>query len=356
MAQFQKAVITRSLGQAELVSNRPIPTLRDGYLLVQTVAVALNPIDWKRLENTPAAGATMGHDYAGVVVAVGASINRGFKVGDRVCGLVNGGDGTQVDNGSFAEYIVVKGDIQMKIPESVNFVDAATAGVGITSVGQCLYGPSGLGLQLSEIGQEKPKEEAVLIYGGSTASGLWGIQFAKLSGYRVVTTCSPHNYSLVKAHGADIIIDYHDPECSARIREATDNALKIVLDTVATADSAKICADAIHPAGGRYHALLPVQVPRSDVVSAFTDAGTTTGEPFEYGPESMVIPAMPAEFNFAVQWAGLAEKLWAEGKLRTIPVQRGQSGLKGILDGLQELKDNKISGRKLVYVIADNVQ
>jgi hypothetical protein len=92
------------------------------------------------------------------------------------------------------------------------------------------------------------------------------------------------------------------------------------------------------------------------VVSAFTDAGTITGEPFEYGPERMVVPAMPAEFNYAVQWAELAENLWAEGKLRTIPVQREQSGLKGILEGLQELKDNKISGRKLVYVIADTVQ
>lgn len=92
------------------------------------------------------------------------------------------------------------------------------------------------------------------------------------------------------------------------------------------------------------------------MVPAFTDAGTITGEPFEYGPERMVIPAMPAEFNFAVQWAGLAEDLWAKGKLRTIPVQTGQGGLKGILEGLQELKDNKVSGRKLVYVIADTAQ
>lgn len=192
MSNFQKAVATRDLGQAEFVSNRPLPSLRDGYLLVRTVAVALNPIDWKRLDNTPAPGATMGHDYAGVVVEVGASIKREFKVGDRVCGLVNGGDGTQVENGSFAEYIVVKGDIQMKIPDGVSFVDAATAGVGIMSVGQCLFGPSGLGLQLPETGQTKLKEEAVLIYGGSTASGLWGIQFAKLFAHP-----PPHNWEVV---------------------------------------------------------------------------------------------------------------------------------------------------------------
>jgi hypothetical protein len=57
------------------------------------------------------------------------------------------------------------------------------------SVGQCLYGPSGLGLQLPEIGKERPKEDVVLIYGGSTASGLWGIQFAKL----FVNDQNPHS-------------------------------------------------------------------------------------------------------------------------------------------------------------------
>ncbi|KAL4894146.1 chaperonin 10-like protein [Aspergillus ambiguus] len=288
MTQYQKAIITRNLGQAEFVSDRSLPSLREGYLLVQTIAVALNPIDWRRLENTPAPGATMGHDYAGVVVAVGASVRRKFQVGDRVCGLVNGGDGTQVENGSFAEYIVV------------SFVDAATGGVGIMPVGRCLYGPFGLGLQLPEIGHKKPKE-AILIYGGSTASALWGIQFAKLSGYIVVTTCSPHNYKLVKAYGADVIIEYHDPECRKRIREATDNALGMVWDTVATVESAKICADVISSAGGKYHALLPVQAPRADVISGFTDAGTVTGEPFEYGPQRTTIPAMPDEFTFAIR-------------------------------------------------------
>ncbi|KAL5358176.1 chaperonin 10-like protein [Aspergillus floccosus] len=355
MSQLQKAVITRSLGQAEFISNRPLPTLRDGYLLVRTVAVAVNPIDWKRLENTPAPGATMGHDYAGIVVAVGASVNRPFKVGDRVCGLVNGGDGTQIENGAFAEYIAVKGDVQIKIPDGVSFVDAATAGVGIMSAGQCLYGPSGLGLGLPGVGQVQLNGEAVFIYGGSTASALWGMQFAKLSGYTVVTTSSPRNYDLVKIYGADVIFDYNDPHCGAKVNERTGNELNLALDTVATAESARICSDAIGSAGGKYHALLPVPAPRDDIASAFTDAGTLTGEAFEYGPDRMVVPAMPDEFDFAVRWAGLAEKLWEEGKLRTLPVEMGHGGLEGILEGLKMLKANKVSGRKLVYVVTDTV-
>lgn len=175
------------------------------------------------------------------------------------------------------------------------------------------------------------------------------------SGYKVVTTCSSGNYDLVRSYGADFTIDYHDSDCSAKICEVAGNALNLVWDTVATNESTKICADAIHLSGGRYHGLLPVQFPRSDVLAVFTDAGTITGEPFEYGPERMVVPAMPAELDFAAQWAGIAQGLWAEGKLRTLPVQLGQGGLEGILEGLQLLKGNKISGRKLVYVIADTV-
>lgn len=37
-----------------------------------------------------------------------------------------------------------------------------------------------------------------------------GIQFAKLSGYRVIATCSPHNADYLKSLGADTTIDYRE--------------------------------------------------------------------------------------------------------------------------------------------------
>lgn len=33
--------------------------------------------------------------------------------------------------------------------------------------------------------------------------GMLAIQLAKVAGYKVITTCSPHNFDLVKALGAD---------------------------------------------------------------------------------------------------------------------------------------------------------
>lgn len=64
-----------------------------------------------------------------------------------------------------------------KIPENLTFQEAATLGVGITSVGQGLY----MTLKLPLPGQ-KPLEDPpfILIYGGSTATGTLAIQYAKL--------------------------------------------------------------------------------------------------------------------------------------------------------------------------------
>jgi NADPH:quinone reductase-like Zn-dependent oxidoreductase len=180
MQSSQAAVITRSLGHADFITNWPIPTLRNDDILVRTVAVALNPIDWMLLDATPSPHAIMGHDYAGTVVAVGDSVRDMFKIGDRVCGLVKGADNTRPESGTFAEYVVAKAAIQMKIPDGVSFEDAATVGVGAATAGQCLFGPSCLKLQWPEDQNHIENREAILVYGGATSAGSWIIQFAKL--------------------------------------------------------------------------------------------------------------------------------------------------------------------------------
>lgn len=62
------------------------------------------------------------------------------------------------------------------IPAQISFEEAATLGIGITTVGQALY--QGLGFPLpTEPATDHPP---VLIYGGSTATGTLAIQYAKL--------------------------------------------------------------------------------------------------------------------------------------------------------------------------------
>ena len=164
------------LGKASFVTNRPFPKPRPGYLLVDVKAVALNPTDWKHIDRLNVRGLLSGCDYAGVVVETGIDYSKQWTVGDRICGLVHGGNPLQSEDGAFAQQIVAKADAQMRIPDYMSFEEAATLGVGITTCGQGLFQEMGLCWP----NQPSTKGEFILIYGGSSATGTLGIQFAKL--------------------------------------------------------------------------------------------------------------------------------------------------------------------------------
>ncbi len=57
-----------------------------------------------------------------------------------------------------------------------------------------------------------------LVYGGSSSVGLYTIQLAKLAGYKVIVTASPHSEKLVKSYGADEVVDVSTPVLSRRPR------------------------------------------------------------------------------------------------------------------------------------------
>lgn len=82
----QKAIRIKDAGKAELVTNAPIPKLRDDYILVKTAAVALNPTDWKHVDFLASPGAIVGCDYSGTVQQAGTTVHNGIKAGDRVMG------------------------------------------------------------------------------------------------------------------------------------------------------------------------------------------------------------------------------------------------------------------------------
>lgn len=129
----------------------------------------------------------------------------------------------------------MKGDIQIHIPENISFEEAATWPTGINTVGQGMYSHDGLQLPWSD--QPSKAGVKVLIYGASTNTGLWAVQFAKLSGLHVLATCSEKNFEAVKKLGADEVFDYKDPACSQKIREATGDALVYAFDCVSEGNS-----------------------------------------------------------------------------------------------------------------------
>ncbi|KAI8626882.1 GroES-like protein [Xylariaceae sp. FL1651] len=345
-----KAIVFVEKGKAT-IQEVPVPKLRDDYILINVNAVGVNPTDWKHIDfGWTDAGSRIGCDYAGIVEAVGSKVTKPFKKGDRISGVVHGADQTQHENGAFAKYIVAKGDVQIKTPDNISDEEAATLGISIATVGQGLYRTLGLPLP---IGATKDNQ-SILIYGGSTATGIFGIQFAKHSGLKVIATASAHNFEYLKSLGADAVFDYKSPTVADDIRKYTNNTLKLAWDC--TGFGGRIVAGSLSSEGGKYATI--IQVPKEEVVAVnpnvdgphFTVMYSIFGERFIIGDET---PAIPEEFEFAKTFWEISRQLLEEGKLkvpRTI-VNKGGDGLEGILQGLNELRANNVSGGKLVYTL-----
>jgi NADPH:quinone reductase-like Zn-dependent oxidoreductase len=92
------------------------------------------------------------------------------------------GNDANPENGAFAKYISVKGDLQMHISDNMSFEEAATVGVGIGTTGYALYRVPGLPYptQTAASSADSKTRPQILIYGGSTATGTIAIQLAKL--------------------------------------------------------------------------------------------------------------------------------------------------------------------------------
>jgi NADPH:quinone reductase-like Zn-dependent oxidoreductase len=159
------------------VETVPLPKLRPDYILVRVRAVALNPTDWKHITFVDAP-VTIGCDFAGDVVEVGKGVTKAWEKGDRVCGFVHGANVVQTEDGAFGEYLVAKADVQMRIPDSLSYEEAATLGVGIFTIGQGLY--DSMHLPWPDEIKKRHEKKWILIYGGSTATGALAIQWATL--------------------------------------------------------------------------------------------------------------------------------------------------------------------------------
>lgn len=180
IAQTQKALKIQGPG-AYTASECPIRQPNEDEILVKVSFVAINPIDPKSADLSPTPGATAGCDFSGIVVSVGPSVKKKLQIGDRVSGAVLGNNPDDLNNGSFAEYVAIPGDLVWKIPDSMSLQQASTLGVGMATVGLGLYQSLKLPLPNKPSSQtETERPGYVLVYGGGTATGTLAIQMIRL--------------------------------------------------------------------------------------------------------------------------------------------------------------------------------
>lgn len=149
-------------GNKASISRISVPKTRPTYVLCKVDSVALNPTDWKHINGKRAApNGLSGCDFAGTVVEVGSDVTKPLKAGDRVAGVCHGGNFSNPEDGCFADFCVAKGDLLVKLPESLSFEDASTFPLGVSTVGQGLFQKA---LQLNLPTNPTKNGETVLIY------------------------------------------------------------------------------------------------------------------------------------------------------------------------------------------------
>lgn len=82
--------------------------------------------------------------------------------------------------GTYAEYILLKGNIAMHVPKDLSLGAASALPCGLLTTGLSLYKFLELPYLTSPVEEKDGCSAFLLVYGGSTASGTLAIQFAKM--------------------------------------------------------------------------------------------------------------------------------------------------------------------------------
>ncbi|KAK0614000.1 chaperonin 10-like protein [Immersiella caudata] len=352
----QTAVLQQGGGRLAVVYDAPVPAVLPGWLLVRNFAVSLNPCDFKMAARFPTPGLKDGVDFAGIVVAVGEGVSA-YSIGDRVFGCVPSNKQDDSESGSFSEYVKVEAIYTLRMTPNMTFETAMALNPAcICTVALALHQSLGLPATPDEAEELGVKTtETVLVYGGSSSVGLLAIQLLKLLGHHVVTTCSPHNFKLVKEYGADAVFDYRSKTCAADIKAYTKNKLRRVIDPFGEAATTSLCFEAIGRAGGIYCSLETYQqslcnrrTVKHSLIMGPSILGRGVLLPDPYG-----VPPDPELHEWSKRFFVSFQKLIDENKIRPLPMEKLQpEGFETVVAGLEILKSKQVSGKKLVVRVA----
>ena len=171
------------------------PVIKPDEVLIEIHAAALNRADLMQREGNypppPGCPEWMCLEIAGTIVEVGseAAEKSTWKVGDKVCALLGGG--------GYAQYVNVKYDMLMPIPENCTMEEAA----GMPEAFATAY------LNLFIEGKIQPGN-TFLITGGNSGLASVAIPLAKAFGVRVITTVrGKEKVEAIRHLNADLVVD-----------------------------------------------------------------------------------------------------------------------------------------------------
>ena len=201
-----------------LRTDVPVPSPGPGEVLVRVTAAGLNFVDISQARGTFAGGPQppylAGIEGAGEVTEVGDGVTD-LQPGAHVIGVSIGG-------GAFAEYMVLPARAAVPIP--AGWADEQALGLVVSW-------PTALAA-LKPLGG-LTAGQTVLIHAAAGGTGQAAVKIAKHYGATVIAAASPSKHEVVRALGADHVIDSRSPDLAAEVLRLTDGAgADLVLESV----------------------------------------------------------------------------------------------------------------------------
>src|SRR5579859_8277146 len=195
------------------------PQPKGTQVLVKVHACGLNRADLGMTKghvhgSAGGAGTVLGMEWSGEVAELGPDAT-GVKVGDKVMGS---------GAAAFAEYTLADHGRLFRAPSNMNFDEACTLPIAITTMHNAVVTVGGL-----QAGQ------SVMIQGASSGVGLMAMQIAKLKGARLVigTSTDASRRARLKEFGADLAVDPNGTDWVDQVLEATDgHGVDLIVDQV----------------------------------------------------------------------------------------------------------------------------
>lgn len=198
----------------------PDPIPGEGQLLVDVKAIGVNPVEtYIRSGKYPLRAPlpyTPGTDAAGLIRAVGKGVTQ-FGLGDRV--YVYGSL-----TGAYAQLALCNSAQVFPLSEKLTFQQGAAVGVPYATAWRAMF-----------LRGHATAGQTVLIHGATGGVGLAAVQHAKAAGLTIFATGgTDKGRDLVKAQGADHVLDHHVEGYLKKIMDLTNGSgLDLIIEMLA---------------------------------------------------------------------------------------------------------------------------
>jgi NADPH:quinone reductase-like Zn-dependent oxidoreductase len=213
-----------------VVEDVPVPSPGSGEILARVMAAGVAPWDAIIREGkskvSPQPPLTLGSDFSGVVEKVSPEVPD-FALADEVYGVTN-----PQFCGAQAEFAVATAGMMARKPQSLNYVEAASAPVIAVTAWQMLF-------QYANV----IRGQTVMVVGAAGNVGAYAVQMAVDAGIHVVAIAHLDDEGLLHSLGAESFIDSSKPAFEQDLPK-----VDAVVDTVG-GGTLQRCVSALKPGG-----------------------------------------------------------------------------------------------------------